>query len=295
MLKIRFIIILSVSFIILFWQPSKGFSQTTDKQIQKQEDKQLEQIAKINQLVDNGKFSKVLKIIDPVIEFDNENASLHFVKAMCYENTGNTNKAITAYMEALKYDSFFVDALYNLGVIYLNSANISNEKQLLGEETINNYLLSQEYFERYYRINPQEANIRDALLFIYSLTNQDSTRVDSVIMANSLIFDTADIYMQVDKIAEFPGGETNMFNFIGRNIEFPRAAINARVSGRVFVSFIVEKDGSLTDRRIMRGIGYGCDEEVLRIISLMPKWIPALLNNKPVRYLYRMPVKFNTQ
>lgn len=103
------------------------------------------------------------------------------------------------------------------------------------------------------------------------------------------------IFLVVENMPEFPGGEAAMYKFIGNNIDYPRMAKESGISGRVFVTFVVERDGSVTDVQILRGIGGGCDEEAVRVIKAMPKWNPGKQRGKPVRVQYRMPIKFTLQ
>ncbi|MBS1502667.1 MAG: TonB family protein [Bacteroidetes bacterium] len=92
--------------------------------------------------------------------------------------------------------------------------------------------------------------------------------------------------------AEFNGGEKAFSSFLGRNIHYPAAAREYDVQGRVFVSFIVEKDGRLTHFKILRGISYGCDEEVIRVLRLSPPWIPGYRYGVPASCQYTQPVTF---
>lgn len=103
------------------------------------------------------------------------------------------------------------------------------------------------------------------------------------------------IFTVVENMPEFPGGEVAMYKFINKHIDYPRMAKESGISGRVFVTFVVERDGSVTDVKILRGIGGGCDEEAMRVIKMMPKWNPGEQRGKPVRVQYRMPIKFTLQ
>ncbi len=100
----------------------------------------------------------------------------------------------------------------------------------------------------------------------------------------------------VDSIAiepQFPGGVNAMYSFVGSNINYPQMARDNGITGTVMVSFVVQADGSISDAQIIRGIGAGCDEEVMRVIGLFPNWIPGTMNGKPVAVEYTMPVKFS--
>jgi len=103
------------------------------------------------------------------------------------------------------------------------------------------------------------------------------------------------IFLVVEEMPKFPGGEAEMYKFIGSIIEYPRLAKETGISGRVFVTFVVERDGKVTDVQILRGIGGGCDEEAIRVIQAMPRWSPGKQRGKPVRVQYRMPIKFTLQ
>ena len=86
-----------------------------------------------------------------------------------------------------------------------------------------------------------------------------------------------------------------MMEFVAKNVVYPKEAQDKGISGRVFVSFIVEKDGSVSNVELKRGIGGGCDEEAVRVISAMPKWKPGKMKGEPVRVSYMMPVFFKLQ
>lgn len=83
-----------------------------------------------------------------------------------------------------------------------------------------------------------------------------------------------------------------MMNFIKNNLKYPQQARETGTQGKVFVSFVVEKDGSLTDVKVLRDIGSGCGEEAVRVVKSMPKWQPAKQRGKPVRMQFNLPVAF---
>jgi len=93
--------------------------------------------------------------------------------------------------------------------------------------------------------------------------------------------------------AEFPGGKKEKQKFIERNMEYPNAAIEMGIQGSVLVSFNVETDGSLTNIEIVKGLEGGFNEEVIRLIKLMPKWKPAFKDGKPVKVKFTMPMTFS--
>ncbi|GAB3321858.1 hypothetical protein GCM10027299_16910 [Larkinella ripae] len=102
-----------------------------------------------------------------------------------------------------------------------------------------------------------------------------------------------DVFTVVEQNPEFPGGMPALGRFITDNIRYPEAAKRALVSGRVFVNFVVNVDGSIQDVQILRGIGFGADEEALRVVKAMPRWKPGMQGGKPVRVRYNLPMNFD--
>ena len=100
------------------------------------------------------------------------------------------------------------------------------------------------------------------------------------------------VYQIVEEMPKFPGGEPAMFKFISENVKYPQEAKDKNISGRVFVNFVVEKDGSVDEVKVLRSIGGGCDEEAVRVVKSMPKWTPGKQKGKPVRVSYIIPFVF---
>jgi protein TonB len=95
-----------------------------------------------------------------------------------------------------------------------------------------------------------------------------------------------------EKKALYPGGLQAMYLFLSNNIVYPEMAKELGVQGIVYLDFIIEKDGSVSNVAVVKGIGFGCDEEAVRVVSLMPKWEPARQNGRPVRLAMVLPVRF---
>ncbi len=100
------------------------------------------------------------------------------------------------------------------------------------------------------------------------------------------------IFQIVDQMPEFPGGIEALMDFVGKNVKYPEQAKEKEISGRVFIGFVIEKDGSVNVVKVLRGIGGGCDEEAVRVIKAMPKWTPGKLKGQPVRVSYQIPINF---
>ncbi|MDO8896234.1 MAG: TonB family protein [Bacteroidales bacterium] len=104
-----------------------------------------------------------------------------------------------------------------------------------------------------------------------------------------------EIFTVVESMPEFPGGAGKMMEFIARNIKYPPMARESGIQGRVFVNFVVEPNGSVSNVKVLRGIGGGCDEEAIRVVESMPKWTPGRQRGKAVRVSFNLPVRFTLQ
>lgn len=99
--------------------------------------------------------------------------------------------------------------------------------------------------------------------------------------------------MEVEPV--FKGGIEAFYKFLRQNVHYPTVAKLNNVQGKVFISFVIEKDGSLANIRVVRSLGSGCDEEAARAIKLSPPWIPGTQYGVPVRVQYTMPISFTLQ
>lgn len=104
-----------------------------------------------------------------------------------------------------------------------------------------------------------------------------------------------EIFTVVESMPGYPGGDAARMKFLQENIKYPQMARESGIQGTVYATFVVEIDGSVTDVRILRGIGGGCDEEAIRVIEAMPNWNPGMQRGKPVRVQFTMPIRFTLQ
>lgn len=95
------------------------------------------------------------------------------------------------------------------------------------------------------------------------------------------------------KLPEFPGGEKEIKRFVDMNLEYPQKAMNAGIEGFVKVRYTVEIDGSITNPEIVKSLGGGCDEEVIRLVNLMPRFMPCTINGIPIKSMTNYTVKFS--
>ena len=113
-------------------------------------------------------------------------------------------------------------------------------------------------------------------------------------MAQSVVEDD-EIFVVVENSPEFPGGNDSLYAYIGRNIKYPETAKKEKIQGRVFVTFVIEKDGQVSSAKILRDIGGGCGEEAIRVVKNMPKWKPGTQRGKPVRVQFNLPIMFQLE
>lgn len=123
-----------------------------------------------------------------------------------------------------------------------------------------------------------------AMSFTMSYAQSYSTKANST--------ETNKVYTVVEKMPSFPGGNAALMDYLRNNIKYPAIAVKQKEEGRVVVGFIVECDGSITDIKVLRGATPSLDEEAIRVVKCMPKWIPGMRNDKKVRVRYQVPVSF---
>jgi periplasmic protein TonB len=113
-------------------------------------------------------------------------------------------------------------------------------------------------------------------------------KTSQVVEEDNEVYNTAGIEVK----PEFPGGMDKFYNFVFKNY---RAPDEGGLKGKVYVTFVVEKDGSLTDIKVLRDIGYGTGKEAIRVLQKCPRWNPGIQNGKPVRVLYSLPISIVTE
>ncbi|MGV3706876.1 MAG: energy transducer TonB [Arcticibacter sp.] len=118
-----------------------------------------------------------------------------------------------------------------------------------------------------------------------------STTTQSAIVESEKVYD----FVNLEQMPDFPGGLSKFYSYVSRNYNYPAAAREQGVSGRVIVSFIVEKDGSLTDVKLVRDMGMGTGEEAVRLLKKSPRWVAGIQNGRPVRVQYTLPIMLNLE
>ena len=116
-------------------------------------------------------------------------------------------------------------------------------------------------------------------------TESNRARVASVPLAPT-------IYFAAEEMPAFPGGDAALLTFFSRRLNYPVAALDRGLSGKVHITFLVDPEGRVHDPRVVRGLGYGLDEEALRLVRLMPWWNPGKIHGQPVWVNVTMPIVF---
>ncbi|MCR5130790.1 MAG: M56 family metallopeptidase [Prevotella sp.] len=115
--------------------------------------------------------------------------------------------------------------------------------------------------------------------------------VDSAQVSN----DPEGTFDVVEKMPEFPGGMSELMNYLMKNVKYPKEAIDKGIEGRVIIQFVVAKDGSVINPRVVKSVSPELDAEALRVVKSMPNWKPGMQNDKPVNVKYTIPVSFRLQ
>ncbi len=120
----------------------------------------------------------------------------------------------------------------------------------------------------------------------------EATNVDE---SAPLDANTDEVFKVVEVDPEFPGGEEALYKYLAENIKYPEKAKNNKVEGRVYITFVIEKDGTVSDAKVLRSVNEELDAEALRVINAMPKWKPGTQRGMPVRVQYNIPITFKLQ
>jgi periplasmic protein TonB len=141
---------------------------------------------------------------------------------------------------------------------------------------------------------PDEEVLKEEIKVNLDIEVTENTKVEaiSVRAAEPEEEETDRIFVIVEETASPKGGLAAFYTYVGENITYPAAARRMGIQGRVYVEFVIAKDGVLTDVHVVKGIGAGCDEEAVRIVQAAPPWNPAKQRGKPVRQRYTLPIIF---
>ena len=147
----------------------------------------------------------------------------------------------------------------------------------------------------------QALNFLFVLIFVQLLTGCGVTHNDGITHYENtdqfknkpISNDGDDIFVIVDEMPEFPGGFTALRTYVANNVIYPVQAALNKIQGKVFVQFIVDKDGSVTNAKVVRGVNPDLDLEALRVVQSIPNFKPGKIKGEPVRVSYTIPINFH--
>lgn len=216
---------------------------------------------------------------------------------------GNANADSADALFVLRNDNCIQNIIYYKLNDSMHYNKLKNNALLISEKNkhynytttdINDYTLDS-LFVRFYETHDSD---QIPLYSIWVFSKDDSWFFGDI---NKICFPKSEIsnlknpepvFTVTETPPDFPGGDMERIRYLQENIKYPTMARESGIQGTVYVSFIIETNGSITNIKIMRGIGGGCDEEVISLIKKMPYWKPGTQNGKPVRVQFNMPVKF---
>lgn len=183
---------------------------------------------------------------------------------------------------------------------------VQPEEQLVAEETVMNsekftaYEMEDDAPEQVTKTQDEVAQSDVAIGAIDY--NEGSDEAEHVLKVNEKVVDEVPpaveetkIFEVVEQMPSFPGGDAALMQFLSKNIKYPVVAEENGIQGRVIATFVVERDGSITDVKVVKSVDPSLDKEAIRVLKSMPKWIPGKQNGSAVRVKYTVPVTFRLQ
>jgi len=137
---------------------------------------------------------------------------------------------------------------------------------------------------------PTQEEVKDVQV---ATKTQEGTAVVDLPPENPVVAEETTPFTIVEEMPTFPGGEEKMMGYLHDHIKYPQIAKENGITGRVYVKFVVDKEGKIKDATVLRGIGGGCDEEALRVIRTMPDWKPGKQNGRSVPVYFNLPINFS--
>lgn len=132
-----------------------------------------------------------------------------------------------------------------------------------------------------------------SLVMLFAVATLSAQNTDSKSNVKESVSDP--FFFVVEQMPEFPGGENAMYKYLVDNLKYPEQAKKEKITGKVIVSFVVEKDGRITNAKVTKDIGGGCGDEALRVVNKMPRWKPGKQKGKPVRVQFSLPFLFKLE
>ena len=139
---------------------------------------------------------------------------------------------------------------------------------------------------------PDEEEIEEEIEVDLDMEVQEEEEIEEVVYEEEEEEEVEEIFTIVEQQADYPGGIAKFYKFVGKKMKYPSTARRMNVQGKVYVQFVVDTDGSITDVKAMKGIGSGCDEEAVRVVKSSPKWNPGKQRGRAVKVRRIIPIVF---
>ena len=211
-------------------------------------------------------------------------AKYHFIEAQSAYGNGDNSAALTnlqSCVDVLIKTNSKIEALYTY--IYLSDKD---------------YLKAKKHMTLYFDIASEDHSDYMKMISLLAETTSKAKEMqqrENIAKTNQEANEKSGVFTIVEKSAQFKGGMGEFVRWLQANLTYPDEARKMGVMGKVFVQFVVNSDGSVSDVKVIKGIGLGCNEEALRIMNMCPDWIPAQQRGIAVRQMLVIPITFNLQ
>ena len=205
-----------------------------------------------------------------------------FNRGNCYLKENNIDLALSDYNFSLKLNPNFIATYANRGISKIKMSDtigacydwfIAMENKMVEVlEYYNRFCSRYDFLDS---VSPSMKPILDP-----AFETLEISQIDKSLSAD------------IERMPEYPGGDEARLKFLRDSLVYPIDARLKGIQGRVYVTFVIERDGSISEVKVLKGIGYGCDEEAIRVVKSMPNWIPGIEEGKPVRVQFNMPLLF---
>jgi protein TonB len=139
---------------------------------------------------------------------------------------------------------------------------------------------------------PDEQEIKEDLNIKFDVEVTEDTKVEAVTVVEEVKEEVDEIFTVVEETATPKGGMSAFYKMVSDKMKYPAQARRMGVEGKVFVQFVIGKDGAISDVKVLKGIGAGCDEEAIRVVQSSPSWNPGKQRGKAVKQRYTLPIIF---
>jgi len=250
----------------------------------------------------------ILIVSSLVVYSQTGNSMKDYEKGTAAAKSGKFQESITFFSRSID-ELPTADAYYNRAAVYYELGDTCNFcKDLNSAVKLNDSDAKKLYFEKCtftkivtdipdsIRLNhPGISHIEIVRYFCKydSTINFVSDSKSVELLTENIDYENDKPYVVVENMPEYPGGDKAMRRFLSKNIHYPQTARRNGIQGTVYVAYIVERDGSIGNVKLLTRIGGGCDEEAIRVVKSMPNWIPGTQSGKKVRVQFNLPIKFS--